>query len=211
MSRPRPSWRLATLVLLAIAPVVSAQQPQPVRLSTVLGAFLVDSGVRTRALPWSTGSELPIRWESAGPVATNEQWLRNQGLTHTRAGKFTALIGDTVALPVWINLRGTQAGLAGVSLLIDSMLVEQGGGGGFFLTREMVEQAIVNEGAQLQPLKCSRDTEGASYGNLVDAFRMPGKTASGLWWMWQSPMQEPQLSLSIIYRRAEMEQVECAG
>ncbi len=200
--------RRLILLALLIAPALPAQKPEPVRLSTVLGAFLVDSGVRTRALPWTTGSALPVTWESAGPVPTTDQWARNQGITHTRIGRFTALVGDTVALPATITLSGTQAGLSGMGVLLTSMLVEQGEGG-YFVTRQMIEKALVDEGAQLQPLKCSRDTEGASYGNLVDAFRMPGKTASGLWWMWQSPMQEMQVSLQLLYRRADMAQVEC--
>jgi hypothetical protein len=61
----------------------------------------------------------------------------------------------------------------------------------------------------LLPLKCRRETEGASYGNLIDAVKLPGKTASGLWWFWQSMQQEMQISLSLLYRRADMAQVEC--
>ena len=61
----------------------------------------------------------------------------------------------------------------------------------------------------LQPLKCSRATEGASYGNLVDAAKVPGKTASGLWWSWQTVQQESQLGLTLLYRRADMAEVEC--
>lgn len=201
---------LPGLALLTLPPTLAAQQPEPVRLGTVLETFLVDSGVRTRGLPWTTGQGLPIRWESAGPIATDEQWLRNLGLTHVRNGRFIALVGDSVALPVAINLRGTDAGLAGLSLTFETLLVEHGEGG-FHLTREMIEKALVDQGAMLQPLKCSRETEGASYGNLVDAFRMPGKTASGLWWSWQAPMQELQVSLQLLYRRADMAQVECAG
>jgi len=96
-------------------------------------------------------------------------------------------------------------------MLLDSMLVDTGGGNGFFLTREMVEQALRNDGLTLTPRKCDRATEGASFGNLVDAVKAPGKTASGLWWFWQSVQQELQLSLSIIYRSVEMNQVECAS
>jgi hypothetical protein len=108
-----------------------------------------------------------------------------------------------------ITVTGSQLGLASVGIHIPSLSVSLKGGGGFFLTREMVETALKNEGLSLQPLKCSREKEGASYGNLVDAVKAPGKTASGLWWMWQSPQQEPELFLSILYRRAEMAQVEC--
>jgi hypothetical protein len=208
-SRHPARWFVGLALLVVVAPV-PAQAPEPVRLSAVLGAFLADSGVPTRALPWTTGGGLPIRWSSPGPVATNEQWLKNLGMTHTREGAFVGLTGDSVALPMTIHLRGTTAGLGGVSIGIDNLLVETPGGS-YFVTRELIEKALTNEGAQLRPLKCSRETEGASYGNLVDAFRMPGKNASGLWWMWQAPMQELQITLTLLYRRADLAQVECAG
>ena len=117
-------------------------------------------------------------------------------------GGCTSYLGDVLAI-------GPANGLASVTFSFDSLLVDTGGGNGFFVHREMVETALKNDGMILQPIKCSRDTEGASYGNLVDAAKMPGKTASGLWWFWQSVQQEMQISLSLMYRRADMAQVEC--
>ncbi|MBL0178413.1 MAG: hypothetical protein IPP98_04710 [Gemmatimonadetes bacterium] len=73
----------------------------------------------------------------------------------------------------------------------------------------MIEQALKNDGLTFQPLKCKRETEGASYGNLVDAVKAPGKTASGLWWEWHMESQNLKVSLSMLYRKAEMAQVEC--
>jgi hypothetical protein len=108
-----------------------------------------------------------------------------------------------------ISATGTNLGLASVGIRIPSLSVTDAGGRGFYLTREMVELALKNEGLSLQPLKCSREKEGASYGNLVDAVKAPAKTASGLWWLWDSPQQEPTLFLAILYRRADMAQVEC--
>ena len=55
----------------------------------------------------------------------------------------------------------------------------------------------------------SRATEGASYGNLVDAVKAPGKKASGLWWSWDAPQQQLRVMLTILYRRADMGEVEC--
>jgi hypothetical protein len=121
-------------------------------------------------------------------------------------------VGDSVALPMDITVVGTTLGLANVGINISSLEVSLGGSrGGFILHRGMVETALKNEGLTLQPIKCSRAKEGASYGNLVDAVKAPGKTASGLWWMWDSPQQQPTLSLMIMYRRADMAQVECQG
>jgi hypothetical protein len=127
-----------------------------------------------------------------------------------RAGVFRGTLGDSVTLPMDIVVTGTAAGIAGVNVIPRTLLVETGGGGGFFMTREMIEQALKNDGLMLTPRKCDRTKEGASYGNLVDAVRAPGKMASGLWWMWQTAQQELQVSMSLIYRSTEMNQVECA-
>ncbi len=212
MSRlPRPvrtSRWLGALLLLAV-PLVAQQPTTKVKLSTVLTAFLVDSGIRTTGLPWTTGKELPVRWTTPGPVATSEAWLKQQGLTHIREGRFLGTLGDSVALGMDIRLTGTATALTQVSVLLDSMLVTDAGGNGFFVHREMIEDALKHDGVMLQPIKCKRETEGASYGNLIDAFKIPGKTASGLWWYWASPQQELVVTLTILYRRADMNQVEC--
>lgn len=206
-----PSLGSIVLALAIAAPSLAAQgrAPNRVKLSAVIAAFLADSGVRTRGLAWTTGNDLAIKWESAAPKANPDQSAAQKGLTLVRNGTFTGTVGDSVALPMTISVVGTTLGLAKVGMHIPSMEVTYSGGRGFFLTREMVETALKNEGLTLQPLKCSREKEGASYGNLVDAVKAPGKTASGLWWMWQSPQQQSELLLAILYRRADMAEVEC--
>ena len=210
----RPSRPVAVAafgVFLLIATPLSAQQVgQPVKLRDVLAAFLVDSGVRTTGLPWTTGNDLPVRWDTPGPVANPDQWAAKQGFTHARQGTFLGTLGDSVALGMTIVVSGIPQGLAQVVVVVDSTLVG-GTDGGFFLTREMIEDALKHDGIALQPLKCKRESEGASYGNLVDAFKVPGKTASGLWWHWEAPQQQLVVTLTILYRRAAMNQVECNG
>lgn len=208
--------RRISFLLLALATCASAtlhgQRPaaSKVKLSAVITAFLVDSGVRTTGLPWTTGNTLPIRWATPAPVATTDEYSRKLGITQLREGRFLGTMGDSVALWMDITVRGTAAGLAGMSIRLDSMEVTgPRGKGGFFVHREMIEQALRNDGLTFQPLKCKRETEGASNGNLVDAVKAPGKTASGLWWEWHSESQELKVSLSLLYRRAEMNQVEC--
>lgn len=207
---------LAIAVLLCGAHSAGAQRPAPkgaaaprVKLSTAMATFLADSGVRTRGLAWTTGSDLPIKWQSPGPIANPDQSARAKGLLLARIGTFTATVGDSVAIPVTISLVGPELGLASTTFLMENLEVTQKGGGGFFLTRQMVEDALKNEGVSLQPIKCSRDKEGASYGNLIDAVKVPGKMSSGLWWYWDSPQQRMMLSLGLMYRRTDMAQVEC--
>lgn len=209
---PRLTWPavlLAATIVGAPLPAASQAAPRTIKLADLIGAFLVDSGVRTTGLPWTTGAALPIRWQTAAPIANTDPSGRGRGLTHMRIGAVRVTLGDSVTLPMHITAIGPAAGLATVTFSFDSLLVESPGGGGFLVHREMVETALRNDGVQLQPLKCSRATEGASYGNLVDAVKLPGKTASGLWWFWQSMQQETQISLSLLYRRADMSQVEC--
>jgi len=206
--------RVFTLVLafVSFSAGLSAQQsrkPESVRLSKIISAFLVDSGVLTRGLPWTTGNAVGVKWKTQVPVTNPSVPERQRGITLARTGNFSGTVGDTVVLPMEILAVGTSLGLARVSIVIPSMLYEDNRGHGFFVTREMVEQALKNEGMKLTPLKCSRDKEGASYGNLVDAVKSPGKTASGLWWYWDSPRQEMTLSLTLLYRKADMAQVEC--
>jgi hypothetical protein len=114
-----------------------------------------------------------------------------------------------ITLPMTVTAAGGPAGLVHVVFAFTSLEVTNRNGSGFLVHREMVENALRHDGVTLTPLKCSRATEGASYGNLVDAVKVPGKTASGLWWFWQSVQQSTELSLSLIYRRADMAQVEC--
>jgi len=205
--------KVALAALSLGAAVLPAQQRAPVaktKVSAVLTAFLVDSGVRTQGLPWTTGSDLPVRWASKAPVPVTDASLLKQGITQQREGRFLGTLGDSVALWMELRVRGTATGLTGMSIALDSMEVTgPRGKGGFFLTREMIEQALKHDGLTFQPLKCKRETEGASYGNLVDAVKAPGKTASGLWWEWHLESQKLMVSLTLLYRKAEMAQVEC--
>ncbi len=188
----------------------SADAAAQVKLSQVITTFLVDAGVQTRGLAWTTGSALPVRWETPAPVAA-DPWLQQRGIMLGRTGTITATVGDSVAIQAVVVLNGTDVGLQRLTIHLPMLHVSRPDGGGFTLHREMVEAALKNDGLTLQPIKCSRATEGASFGNLVDAVGAPGKTASGLWWLWQSPMQEPTITLTILYRRADMNEVECIG
>lgn len=200
-----PAQRPAT----AKPPVSARRAAERVSVSAVLTAFLVDSGVRTRGLPWTTGNTLPIKWATPRPVPMTDAYSLQRGFSRQHEGTFLGTLGDSVALGMSITVWGTDSGITSMTIGLDSLLVETKGGGGFMVHREMVEVALKNDGLTLQPLKCKRETEGASYGNLVDAVKAPGKTASGLWWNWDSPQQVPRVYLTLLYRRADMNQVEC--
>jgi hypothetical protein len=185
--------------------------PAGMRLGDLITDFLVDEGVRTRGLPCTTGSRLAVEWESDGPVANPDAYAQRQGRTLARSGSFTGVLSDSVALTMTVELAGNDASLRRVTIHLPSMLFTRPDGSGFFVPNEMVLRSLTDQGLTLAPLKCDREAEGASYGNLVEAVRAPGKTASGLWWFWQSPQQEPTLTLTVLYRRADMDAVECSG
>ncbi len=197
------------LTSVMLAPFGSAEAQQGARLSRIIGAFLVDSGVQTRGLPWTTGNALPVRWRTAAPVRNTDQYSIQRGMTHTRVGTVKAIVDDSVTLPMTISVSGTATGLAMVAFSFDSLWVTLRDGSGILVHRGMIEDGLRHDGVALTPLKCNRATEGASYGNLIDAVKVPGKTASGLWWFWQSPQQQPEVLLTLLYRRADMAQVEC--
>jgi hypothetical protein len=203
---------LLAAALLLSAPVTAQGRPtDPVAVGTVITTFLVDSGVRTRGLPWTVAGTLPIRWASPRPIPATGEWYARQGITLLHEGAFRGTLGDSVTLPMTITLTGNATGLSGMSISPNSLQVTHPDGSGYWVTREMIEAALQHDGLEFKPLKCSRETEGASYGNLVDAVKAPGKTASGLWWSWDAPMQELRVTLTLLYRRADMAQVECVG
>ena len=123
---PRPTW-LAVLLAAGVAGFPSAAPAQAaartIKLADLLGAFLVDSGVRTTGLPWTTGSATPIRWQTPAPIAHTDPNARARGLTHMRIGAVRVTLGDSVALPMHVTAIGTATGLATVTFSFDSLEV----------------------------------------------------------------------------------------
>ncbi len=195
------SWVGALLVASAVAsPRLVAQQAP--RLSQVIATFLADSGVPTRGLPFTVAGVLPVRWESATPAAA-DRVAQGEGYTLTRRGVVVVTLGPRVGVPVALQLLGTANGLQRVLFGVETTRHE--------LTERMVFDALRAEGMTLVPMRCDLEREGASYGNVVYAAKVPGKTASGLWGMWQCPQDGCTLTLALLYRRADMERVECAA
>ncbi len=193
--------RRATMVLIgSLLGTTSAPAQQTVKLSTVLSAFLADSGVRIRGLDWTTGHALPVRWETPRPIAAAD-WLQRQGYTLSRTGKARIIVGTLPAMEMQVDLWGTEAGLQKANVMFE--LNE--------LTMDLVEQALAQDGFSLQPLKCDRSKEGASYGNAVYVAKGPGKTASGLHESWDCAHDGCTGTLSLLYRKADVAAVECIG
>jgi hypothetical protein len=164
----------------------------------VIAAFLADSGVRTRGLPWTTGDALGVKWATATPVRNPDESSLAAGRSLARLATFIAPVAKQ-HIPVQLTVEGNELGLARVLFTMPMQEV----------TREQIETALQQDGLALQPLKCSREKEGASFGNLLDAAKAPGKTASGLWWNWNCAHDGCTLSLTLLYRKADAARIEC--
>lgn len=171
-------------------------------LSALVGTFLADSGVRTRGLPFSVGNVAGIRWKTPAPVAANVA-MQREGYTLERHGEATVRVGDKSGIPVRLTAYGTALGLQSVLFVIATTEHE--------LTERIVLASLGRDGAALTPLKCDLEKEGASFGNVAYVAKLPGKTASGLWAMWQCPQAGCELVLTILYRRADVAKVECSS
>ncbi len=194
------------LVLLLVPATLAAQKPpkpkaKPVTttLPAVLTAFLADSGVPTRGLPWTTGSTLPIKWATPKPIAPSYTVGPNITLQHE--GTATAQVSDTSTVTLYIFVFGNDVGIQRVVASWDRAI----------LTGEQAEAQLAAAGWTLKPLKCARATEGYSYGNLLYAAKAPGKTSSGLHEGWNCAQEDCTIAMTIYYRKADVEQFDCAG
>ena len=197
--------------LLTAIPMAAAAQSPPKKanpaaeehvtttLPEVLAAFLADSGVATRGLPWTTGGQLPVKWNSTKPVPS--QYTSYPRVTLERAGTAWLATGDSTPTEAWVYVLGNDAGVQR-----------------FLITWDMIRYPAVRAdsllaaaGFTLNPTKCSRDTEGYSYGNLLFVIKAPGKKASGLHEGWNCAQEDCLLAYTIYYRKADAEQFDCAG
>lgn len=179
----------------------------PVPLGQVLSAFLADSGLATRGLDWAHGNALPITWESTAPVAVTETWLTSQGYTRKRTATVMVTIGADSAREMTLTPLGTAAGIQHLSLSF-------GYQGNFdaFNPKSAVTAALAAEGMTLTLLKCDPAAEGTMFGNLVYVLKAPGKTASALHLSWNcTGTGDCGMEMALIYRRAELTKIECAG
>ena len=199
--------RINSVALALAAAMVTGPRPLPaqtqasVSLSTLLTAFLADSGVRTRGLPWTTGKELPVVWQSEAPVKI--PYPTQDGTTVARSG--TALVGfeDGSTTDATIEVAGSEVGIQRVAVWFDAPE----------LPRNLIvaEEALTARGIALTPLKCRRDTEGATYGNLVYVIKAPGKTASALHESWNCAHDGCRATVALVYRKRDLTGITCFG
>lgn len=196
-------WGMMGALLIG-GPALHAQEAQdeqePVKLSAVLTTFLADSAVQTKGLEWTTGNALPVEWESAEPVAPPE-YLIQEGFTLSRSGTGRVLMGEQAVVEISLSVVGNEAGVQRVSVIFP--LTDVG--------LDQIEGSLGQDGIVLTPLKCDRKTEGATWGNAVYVAKAPGKTASGLHENWNCGHDQCTAVLSILYRRSDVDTVECAG
>lgn len=170
-----------------------------VTLAAVLSPFLPDSADRAPRVDWTTGGALPIRW--ASPGAVDAPYLRAEGMSHRREGTIR-LAGATSPIDGLIVTQGVPTLVMQVAVTWD-------------LEAMAIDSALASlerAGVRLRPLKCDRAKEGYSYGNAVYTMRIAGKRPQGLHLSWNCGAAVGcSATLTILYRRADVERVECAG
>ncbi len=171
----------------------------PVTLSAVLTTFLADSGVRVRGLAWTTGDRMPIRWSpgtpnSDGGMAAETRHDPEPDRQRPDSMGEDSLAADVVAL-------GTEGGIQQLQVWVRGLDSQR---------RHTILEEIRRAGIALQPLRCAMETEGESFGNVVYVAKAPGKTASGLHLSWNCAHDGCAIGASILYRRRDVSQVECA-
>lgn len=197
----RARWRLWSAILPILAfPLTQARAQEPVDVGALVSAFQADSGVATRGLPWTTGGDLPIQWESAQPVAS-APYLQSEGLTQTRTGHVQVAV-DSLTREATVSVHGNENGIQRTEIVLQEL--------DSWITGPLAT-AIPSAGVALTPLKCDLATEPASYGNVVWVAKAPGKTASGLWMGWNCAHDGCGIALTLLYRKADVDKVECVG
>lgn len=184
--------------VLAVVPAFAEAQ-QPVKLSVFLTTFLADANVKTRGLPWTTGAGLPVKWQSPKPVAA-AAYLKQQGFTLSRTGTIRVTV-EEAQLDATVEVVGNDAGIQQVSIGWNQL------SGPF----DAAPRSLGTDGIVLEALKCKRETEGASYGNLVHVVKAPGKTASALWESWNCAHDGCGYGIAILYRKSAVAAIECAS
>ena len=190
---------LAFTTSIASAQASKAAAKPAVTLPALLATYLADSGVRTRGLSWGTGGDLGIKWSTTKP--TKPQYTVGPGITLQHEGVIAVQAADTLSLDMNVIVFGNDAG---IQRFIVSWDMEK-------LPGEKAEALLTDAGWKFQSLKCNRETEGYSYGNLLYAAKAPGKTASGLLEGWNCAHDGCTISMTIYYRKADVEQFDCAG
>ena len=207
MPRTSTALPLALIASLLLPAASVAQKPPPkpkaapvaTTLPEILATFLADSGVATRGLPWTTGNSLPVTWNSTGPVPT--QMTFYPGITSERTGTARMTTSDTGTVEVQLYVLGNSAGVQRFWVNWDMTA----------LRGETADSLLAAAGFTLTPTKCSRETEGYSFGNLQFIIKAPGKKAAGLQEGWNCAQETCLLAYSLFYRKADVEQIDCAG
>jgi len=200
----------ACLALIATLPLMptrsSAQPPRSVKLGAVLSAFLADSAARTRGLSWTSGSTLPVKWQSVKPVPNPDRSLSGKGMTLSRSGTIQVALDKNEPVELSVQLMGNAAGVQRTQLGLSY------DGNSDADPKDRVGRALAAEGFQLNALKCDLKTEGVTFGNIAYVAKAPRKTASALWELWNcTGTGDCMLVLTLLYHKSDLAEVECAS
>jgi hypothetical protein len=168
-----------------------------VTINELVRALMPDDGA-SRDVAWAAVSGLAVKWESAGPVAADD-WLKREGFTLRRTGTARVVVGSEPPLDATVVLQGTRAGFQ-QAIVFWNLLSGPFDGG---------INALRAAGFELTPLKCDREKEGASYGNVVWLLAAKGKRANPLGENWDCAQNGCHFTLTIFKSPQSVDAIEC--
>lgn len=186
----------AVLSMVALIPSAFAAE-RTVTINELLRALMPDVGA-SRDVAWAAVSGLAVTWESAEPVAA-EDWLKREGFMLRRTGTARLIIGGEPPIDATIVLQGTRAGFQ--QALVSWNLLS----GPF----DSAMNALRADGFELTPLKCDREREGASYGNVVWMLSSDAKRAIPLGENWDCAQNGCRFTLTIFKSPQSVDAIEC--
>lgn len=222
MTRPRRPipGAVAALLLVAALPLrLDAQggaAPRPIMtFPALLGLFQQPAGTPEGSiLDWDAGSgpESRIRW-AMQEIRESPEFARG-GYAYERIGHVVVELDGQPAYRMvfqgrqvpgaWrVTLQGPRAGPYQV------LVSTEGDAQGLDLDMAKV---LVAAGWTVEPYKCRRETEGATYGNLVHVVTPPGGRPLWLHENWNYGQASGLgIAVTLLYFRDEADKVECVG
>ena len=185
--------RLCCLALLALAAVPLHAQGE-MKVSYLVVTFLPAANNRA-TLPWSTGNNTAIKWQTGGPVNPDAD-----GYTKGRTGQVQVLLDGHPPIPVTIAALGSNDGIQRVTMSFDWKQPDY----------DLLERALATEGVTLAPFRCSRTTEPKTAGNVIFETSAPNKRSVGLAEAWAcADGTGCSLELAILYQRSDVTSIHC--
>lgn len=196
----------------AIAPAATASAPAGTpanaapKLGAVLLAFTPDAAAPSRNLPWTAGAGLPVKWD--GPAGPAPEYLKAQGMTRQRTGSLRVTLDTPAPAKVQVILQGDANGIRKVSL----GFAYDGNQGPEVEPMGRIDRALAADGIKLGALKCRKEGEGVTGGNVAYLLPLAGRKPAAVIEFWSCGADGTcMLDVTLADPKGDLSDVECHG